>query len=80
MAMQSSTGRSAVVLQNGAAIREIRKMKGWTMTRLAREVNASIGGMSHIEAERRSTTQAKLLRIAAVLDVPMAAIMRERIG
>lgn len=53
-------------------------MRRWSVTALAREVGISQSTLSNIEAERRSTDDEVLDRIADVLDVDVEAIRRER--
>lgn len=70
--------RSSETLQNGHAIREFREWARWSVTSLATAVGISHSTLSNIEAERRSTNEEIIDKIAKTLKVDPRAIKRER--
>ncbi|MGQ4353245.1 helix-turn-helix domain-containing protein [Streptomyces drozdowiczii] len=67
-----------VVTPNGAAIRSFREKCGLSLRRLAHLIDRDPGYVSRIEAEQRGAAEGTLRQIAAVLQVPVAAITREK--
>ncbi|WP_097982869.1 helix-turn-helix domain-containing protein [Streptomyces sp. f150] len=67
-----------VVTPNGAAIRSFREKCGLSLRRLAHLIDRDPGYVSRIEAEQRGAAEDTLRHIAAVLQVPVAAITREK--
>lgn len=67
-----------VVTPNGAAIRSFREKCGLSLRRLAHLIDRDPGFVSRIEAEQRGAAEDTLRHIAAVLQVPVAAITREK--
>jgi transcriptional regulator with XRE-family HTH domain len=63
--------------QNGAAIRALREMGGWSQEGLAGEAGIDRSYLSLIESESRNAPVRIISRIARELRVPVAAIMRE---
>lgn len=59
---------------NGDAIREIRRLVGYSVTDLARRIERSRAYVSNIEAGRKQPAPETLRRIADVLGVPLSAI------
>ena len=62
------------VRANGAAIRAIRKKDRRTVAEVARYAGLKPQSLSNIESGQRSASRAAMIRIAEILDVPMAAI------
>ncbi|WP_405479994.1 helix-turn-helix domain-containing protein [Streptomyces anulatus] len=67
-----------VVTPNGAAIRSFREKCGLSLTRLARLIDHAPSHVSRIEREQRGAAEDTLRQIAEVLQVPIAAITREK--
>lgn len=64
-------------LQNGAAIRAIRRAKKIKLVELARRVGVSDTHLSHVEANRRHASQQLIDSIAREFAEPVEAIMRD---
>ncbi len=56
----------------GARIRRLREQKGWSLRRLARQIDVSAPFLSDVEHDRRKTT--KIPELAAVLGVSVATL------
>jgi transcriptional regulator with XRE-family HTH domain len=67
------------VTPNGAAIKAFRQLRGISLRQLAELTQSSPSHMSRIEHEQRGASDVLLPDIAAVLDVPLAAITREKL-
>jgi transcriptional regulator with XRE-family HTH domain len=65
--------------QNGYAIRTFREIRGLTRDQLAEKIDKSYPYLANIENEHKDPTPEVIHRIALVLDVPVAAIMRRGI-
>lgn len=63
--------------QNGAAIRSLREMAGWSQNQFAKAAQINQSNLSRIEDEKQYATPPTLKRIALTLRVPVSAIMRE---
>lgn len=72
-------GRNPDKPQNGFAIREFREFRRWSVTALAREIGISQPTLSNIEMERRPASDEVLDAIAAVLDIDVRAIRRDKV-
>lgn len=64
--------------QNGAAIRAIRQREGLSVDQLANQVGFSAPHLRNIENELKNASIEHLAAIALALDVPLAALRRER--
>lgn len=53
----------------GKRIKELRKAKGWNQTELGEKVGLSFGGISGIEADRRDTSQAVIIKLSEIFEV-----------
>src|SRR5215212_2535510 len=58
----------------GPQIRRLRKAKGWTVAQLAVYAGMSPSAVSQIETGRRSPTAASMSKLAAALEVEVAAL------
>jgi transcriptional regulator with XRE-family HTH domain len=63
--------------QNGLAIRHLRIKSGKKPGEFATAARISYSTLDNIENERKNASPEVLHRIAAVLDVPVAALIRE---
>lgn len=52
----------------GAAVREAREAKGWSMRRLAREIGASASFVPQLEGGKSSISEQRLIALEAVLN------------
>lgn len=73
-----STHTLGAVTPNGAAIRSIREARGISLRRLAGLIDRDPGYLSHVETEKQGAGRKTLERIAHELQVPLAAITREK--
>lgn len=64
---------------NGEAIRALRKTRGLKMYELAKAAEITDGYLGNIERGKIHGTSWVLRRIADVLDVPLQAIVREKL-
>lgn len=71
--MSSNTTR-----QNGLAIRHMRIKTGMKPGEFASKASIGYSTLDNIENERKSASPEVLHRIAIALDVPVAALIRER--
>ena len=86
--MQKTKSRSAASLTEaadaetdvGAQIRELRKIKGFTLQHVATEAGISVGYLSQIERERSKLPIGVLKRISDVLGVHMNWFFQIRAG
>jgi transcriptional regulator with XRE-family HTH domain len=62
--------------QNGAAIRAIREIRGYSVADLARRVEITAPALSNIELQRKRLSAALANRIARELAVDIAALLR----
>jgi transcriptional regulator with XRE-family HTH domain len=62
------------LVANGAAIRTIRQLKGWSLREFAGRCRISESHLGNVENDRRDLSPASLLRVAAALQVPISAI------
>lgn len=67
----------ATAEQNGAAIRALRQKDGYTAEAFAARVGVSYSHYRNIENEHRAASVEVLNRIARLLVVPLAAILRD---
>jgi transcriptional regulator with XRE-family HTH domain len=63
------------VLHNGAAIREFRQIRGYSVTELARLVSVCPAALYNLQSENKRLSAVLANRIAHELDVPLAAIV-----
>jgi transcriptional regulator with XRE-family HTH domain len=69
--------REKTCAQVAKVLRELREKRGLSMTELAARAGLSRAMISFIEHELRNPTLDTLLRIAAVLEVDLAQILRK---
>ncbi|MFE7509716.1 helix-turn-helix domain-containing protein [Streptomyces sp. NPDC057540] len=62
---------------NGAAIRALRKARGWSVRHLAHLAEMHPSHLSRLERGLRGASEGALTGIASALDVPRDAITRE---
>jgi transcriptional regulator with XRE-family HTH domain len=65
------------IKQNGAAIKSMRELAGYSQDGLAHAAGMTQAALSLIESERSAARPATLIKIARELRVPVVAIMRE---
>jgi transcriptional regulator with XRE-family HTH domain len=70
--------RTQAVLQNGFALREIRRRTPLSVQQLALRLGTDPGTIRNIELERKNASHELLVRIARVLDCPLPAITNRR--
>lgn len=63
---------------NPEALRAIRSRSGWSVTKFATAVGVTHAFISNLEAGRRQASPEVICRMAAVLDVPVMALISER--
>ncbi|MFF5445417.1 helix-turn-helix domain-containing protein [Streptomyces sp. NPDC012888] len=63
---------------NGAAIRAIRKLQGMPLRQLANLTGRDPGYLWRVESDIQGASRETVRRIAEVLNIPEAAITRER--
>jgi phage repressor protein C with HTH and peptisase S24 domain len=61
----------------GATIRQLRKKQGLTLNQLAALIESDVGNLSRLERDVQGYTDAMLKKIAAALNVPVAALFVE---
>ena len=61
----------------GNTIRKLRKAKGLTLNQLATLVESDVGNLSRLERGQQGYTDATINKIAAALNVPVAALFTE---
>mgnify|MGYP002653600698 CR=1 FL=1 len=59
----------------GATIKALREAYGWKLSNFAAALNTTHGHLSNIESGRKRCTPEMARRIAATLNVPLAAIV-----
>jgi len=64
-----------IVKHNGAAIRAIRQIRGYSIAELARRVDVTAQALSNIERENKRSSATLANRIATALSVDLAAIV-----
>lgn len=64
----------AGIVVNGASLRAIRERSGWSLGKFAAAVETKHSHISNLEAGRRKASPELLVRMAKVLDVPLAAL------
>jgi transcriptional regulator with XRE-family HTH domain len=69
--------REPMVRQNGAAIRAIRKKDKRTIADVARYARIEPQTLTNIENNSKPASKEVVIRIADLLDVPIAAITRD---
>lgn len=62
---------------NGATLRAFRIKAGKKLADLAAEANCSYQQLNNVEAERKEASLELLHRLAAALEVPVAALVRD---
>lgn len=67
------------VTPNGAAIKAFRQLRGFSLRHFAELTHTSPSHASRIEQEKRGVSDDTLRQIAAALNVPLAAITREKL-
>jgi transcriptional regulator with XRE-family HTH domain len=72
-----SPGRTRRITQNGPAIRSLREKDGYSQSAFATAVGMTQANLSRIEDEKSCARVQTLNKIARVLRVPVAAVMRE---
>jgi transcriptional regulator with XRE-family HTH domain len=60
---------------NRWALTELRERSGLSKSGLAREAGVSVGTVADLESGRRNASPEMLRRVAAVLRVPLAALL-----
>lgn len=68
---------TSVSRQNGSAIRALRIKSGLKPGEMATAARISYSTLDNIENERKNASAEVLHRIASVLDVPVAALIRD---
>ena len=68
--MQDDSKRS----QLGAALRSLRKQKGWTLAEVSRRTGFSIPTLSKVENDRLSLSYDKLIRLSEGIDVDISQL------
>jgi transcriptional regulator with XRE-family HTH domain len=68
-----------VVKPNGAAIRQIRTLRGVSLRRLARLIERDPGYWSRVETGQQGASAETLHRAASALDTPIEAITHREI-
>lgn len=59
----------------GQRIRELRRERGWSLQRLAREAELSVGNLSQVERGITSASIKTLDRLARALEVPVSELL-----
>lgn len=80
--MARRTGRAALdeYARIGGVLRAAREGLGYTQLRLAGEIGVSEGTYSRYEAGKQKITIPELKRVAALLDLPLEAVLGEPAG
>jgi transcriptional regulator with XRE-family HTH domain len=65
--------------QNGPAIRALREKDGLTVDQLATQVAITAPHLRNVELEHRKATPRLLNAVARVLQVPVGALVRDRL-
>jgi transcriptional regulator with XRE-family HTH domain len=68
--MQDDSNRSRL----GAALRSLRKQKGWTLAEVSRRTGFSIPTLSKVENDRLSLSYDKLIRLSEGIDVDISQL------
>src|SRR5882757_7438792 len=58
----------------GAALRALRRQRGWTLAEVGRRTGFSIASLSKVENDRLSLSYDKLIRLSEGLDVDIAQL------
>lgn len=63
---------------NPEALKALRARSGWSVSKFATAVETTHSHISNIEAGRRKASPELIVRMAAVLDVPLMALISNR--
>jgi transcriptional regulator with XRE-family HTH domain len=70
MSVSSTDGKSRL----GAALRELRRQHGWTLTEVSRRTGFSVPTLSKVENDRVSLSYDKLIRLSEGLNIDIAQL------
>ena len=73
--MRSSQRREAICAEVARILRDERKSKGLSMTRLAEQAGLSQSMISLVERDLRNPTLDTLLRVAEVLEIELSTVL-----
>lgn len=60
---------------NGANIRALRQLRGWSQTDLAKAITVTVSHISRVESGERDMSIKTLHRVAEALSVPIGALL-----